>query len=313
MTVTTTGTDGSAVSPNFQFWSGAAPVSATQLAANIRTAIGPAAAVGVGATGSGAVVTITATATGLAGNSINVATTISSGLAAPAFNGNLTGGAAGITGGTTFSTSTDSGTASVNLAAEAAALASAINTNVPAVDATAAGAVVTVTAANGGVAGNSITLTETFASGFIWAAGTLTGGVDGRPSIIAYNQLYSDQGTVGGFCNQNGPSVMWSYNIGTGTVVTSSVLSLDGTKHHVCGKQGRWRSPSRSAMAGRRRIARRSGNADRLVFRVERVSGQRVLRCADRAHRRAAGDQFVAVLRLQPRRALRRRQRGPAA
>ena len=56
-----------------------------------------------------------------------------------------------------------------------------------------------------------------------------------NPSIVAFNQLYSTQGSVGGFCNQDGPSVMWSYNTNpagdtTGTVVTSAVLSGDGTK-----------------------------------------------------------------------------------
>jgi len=55
------------------------------------------------------------------------------------------------------------------------------------------------------------------------------------PSILAFNQLYSTQGAVGGLCNQNGPSVMWSYNTNpagdtTGTNVTSPALSRDGTK-----------------------------------------------------------------------------------
>ena len=55
------------------------------------------------------------------------------------------------------------------------------------------------------------------------------------PSIVAFNQLYSTQGSVGGFCNQNGPSVMWSYNTNpvgdvTGQTTTSTILSLDGTK-----------------------------------------------------------------------------------
>ena len=60
-------------------------------------------------------------------------------------------------------------------------------------------------------------------------------GSSSKPSIVAFNQLYSTQGSVGGFCNQNGPSVMWSYNTNpsgdtTGTTPTSTVLSLDGTK-----------------------------------------------------------------------------------
>jgi hypothetical protein len=59
-------------------------------------------------------------------------------------------------------------------------------------------------------------------------------GAAGHPSIIAYNQLYSTQGSVGGFCNKNGPSVMWSYKTNpagdaTGITATSPVLGLDGT------------------------------------------------------------------------------------
>jgi hypothetical protein len=52
-----------------------------------------------------------------------------------------------------------------------------------------------------------------------------------QPSIVAFNQLYSTQGSVGGFCNQNGPSVMWAYRAGTtGTTSSGPILSLDGTK-----------------------------------------------------------------------------------
>ncbi len=231
ITVTTSGTDGSSISPNFQYWSGAAPAPAATLATNIINAIGGAAAVGVGASSAGsAAVKIAATATGLAGNNISVATSIASGLSGDAFNGSLTGGAAGTTSGTTFSTSTDSATTSVNVAAEAAALAAAIEANVPAVDANSSNGVVTVTAANAGADGNSIALAETFASGFTWAGSSLAGGVDGRSSVVAFNQLYSRQGSAGGTCSQDGPSAMWAYNTGSGTVVTSTVLSLDGTK-----------------------------------------------------------------------------------
>ena len=153
----------------------------------------------------------------------------------------------------------------MNLAAEAAALASAINTNVPAVDAMSAGAVVFVTAAYGGVAGNSITTTETFAM-------QASPGSEERslaaptadPAIIAYNQLYSDQGNVGGFCNQDGPSVMWSYNIGTGTVVTSSVLSLDGTKIML------WRTRPGGAVLHVLRW--QAGEGSRLAVRLRRPS-----------------------------------------
>jgi hypothetical protein len=54
------------------------------------------------------------------------------------------------------------------------------------------------------------------------------------PSIIAFDELYSTQGSVGGLCNQDGPSVKWAYDTNatdtTGKVVTSPVLSLDGAK-----------------------------------------------------------------------------------
>ena len=55
------------------------------------------------------------------------------------------------------------------------------------------------------------------------------------PSIVAFDELYSTQGSAGGFCNQNGPSVKWAYNTNaagdtTGSVVTSTILSGDGTK-----------------------------------------------------------------------------------
>jgi len=56
-----------------------------------------------------------------------------------------------------------------------------------------------------------------------------------KPSIVAYDQLYSTQGSVGGLCNRNGPALMWSYNTNpagdtTGKSLTSPVLSQDGTK-----------------------------------------------------------------------------------
>jgi len=98
------------------------------------------------------------------------------------------------------------------------------------VTATSAAAVVTVTARNKGIEGNSITLATTIPAGqFTLGGAALTGGV-GTGNIVAFNQLYTTQGVVGGFCNQNGPSVYWSYFTGTGTAVTSIVLSGDGTK-----------------------------------------------------------------------------------
>src|SRR5206468_11676022 len=127
----TAGSDGSQSGGLFQYWSGAAAATTATVAQNIAGAIS---AVGSGAgvtasNPSSGVVKITASVTGLAGNGITVATTISSGLSGAAFNGNLSGGASGTTSSTTFSTSTDSATASVNYSNEATALATAINLN----------------------------------------------------------------------------------------------------------------------------------------------------------------------------------------
>lgn len=59
---------------------------------------------------------------------------------------------------------------------------------------------------------------------------TSLAGSSTQPSIIAFDELYSTQGSQGGLCNQNGPSVKWAYHTGTGTVVTSPALSGDGAK-----------------------------------------------------------------------------------
>lgn len=62
-------------------------------------------------------------------------------------------------------------------------------------------------------------------------------GSSSQASILAFNQLYSTQGSTGGLCAQNGPSVDWAYvNAGCPTtsssdpIKSSPVLSLDGTK-----------------------------------------------------------------------------------
>jgi hypothetical protein len=62
------------------------------------------------------------------------------------------------------------------------------------------------------------------------AFNTSLAGIDGKPSVVAFNQLYSAQGSAGGLCNHDGPLVTWSYITGPGSVVTSPILSLDGTK-----------------------------------------------------------------------------------
>jgi len=163
-------------------------------------------------------------------------------------------GTAGTTSGTTFSTSTDSTTQSTNLDNEAAALASAINTNVLAVTASSAGAVVTVTDKSLGSGGDSITTTDTLA-GFSWNGATLANGAQAtvgqgqypakynfltsgascsdyvvyntglagsstQASIVAYNNLYS------GTCTSV-PSVYWAYNTG-GTAALSPIIGPEG-------------------------------------------------------------------------------------
>jgi hypothetical protein len=47
-------------------------------------------------------------------------------------------------------------------------------------------------------------------------------GPSGQANIIAYDNLYSS-------CNGGTPTIYWAYNTG-GTVVTSVVLSIDGTQ-----------------------------------------------------------------------------------
>jgi len=59
---------------------------------------------------------------------------------------------------------------------------------------------------------------------------TSLAGSSTQPSIVAFDELYSTQGSVGGLCSQNGSSVKWAYNTGTGTVLTSPVLAGDGSK-----------------------------------------------------------------------------------
>jgi hypothetical protein len=114
-------------------------------------------------------------------------------------------------------------TNALSLAAKIVALGGTVG-----VTATSTAATVTVTAQNEGIEGNTIRLATTLTN-FALGGAALAGGV-GRANIVAFNQLYSTQGGVGGLCNQNGPSAYWAYFTGTGTAVTSVVLSLDGTK-----------------------------------------------------------------------------------
>jgi hypothetical protein len=114
-------------------------------------------------------------------------------------------------------------TNALSLAAKIVALGGPVG-----VTATSSAATVTVTAQNEGIEGNTIRLATTLTN-FVLGGAALAGGV-GRGNIVAFNHLYSTQGGVGGLCNQNGPSAYWAYFTGTGTAVTSVVLSVDGTK-----------------------------------------------------------------------------------
>jgi hypothetical protein len=58
---------------------------------------------------------------------------------------------------------------------------------------------------------------------------TFNGGSATQATIVGYNQLYSTQGSVGGFCAHNGPSVKWAYRTGR-AIRSSPVLSVDGKK-----------------------------------------------------------------------------------
>ena len=235
--------------------------NATYLAAAIARNGGT---VGVTATSSGAVVTVTASTAGTGGNSI----TLADGLSNFSWSGTaLSGGSTGTTG-TTFAYSGLTPTQLAASIAAAINLNATLQT-ASGVYATSNGAVVTITARAPGTGGNSYRATSNL-SGFAWsnggafsggAATTMTGavgagmfpakysfditavncanatipdyvvyntGVAGsatQASIVAYDNLYATT------CSSYGavPSVYWAYNTG-GTIVTSPILSLDGTQ-----------------------------------------------------------------------------------
>jgi hypothetical protein len=58
---------------------------------------------------------------------------------------------------------------------------------------------------------------------------TFIAGSATQATIVAYNRLYSTQGSVGGLCNHNGPTVKWAYRTGR-EIRSSPVLSEDGKK-----------------------------------------------------------------------------------
>lgn len=155
---------------------------------------------------------------------------------------NATSGTVTINGSLVLTASTTSNSGlnfkvGVSLSDSAANLAAAINRNSATAGVSAANAagsaVLTVTALSAGSAGNSIALTDNI-NGFYWGTAifsstTLTGGTDGQPTIVAFNNMYK------GFCGPSTPAfqpnTMWSYNTGVNAYTeTSPVLSLDGSQ-----------------------------------------------------------------------------------
>ena len=135
-----------------------------------------------------------------------------------------------LTAGTTFAVvnnnsggGTGAATNATNLAGAIASLGGPVG-----VTASSSGPTVTITALTMGSEGNAIALSSTLTL-FTLGGASLTGGV-GTGNIVAFNNLYTTQGSATGLCPQDGPSVYWSYFTGTGTAVTSVVLSGDGTK-----------------------------------------------------------------------------------
>jgi hypothetical protein len=81
-----------------------------------------------------------------------------------------------------------------------------------------------------------VTAAPNCGSDFVVFPTNLTGVTGGQASVIGYNNLYS--GTGASLCGAVNPSIYWSYNTNfntagvgtTGTVATSPVISLDGSK-----------------------------------------------------------------------------------
>jgi hypothetical protein len=81
-----------------------------------------------------------------------------------------------------------------------------------------------------------VTATPSCANDFVVFTTNLAGVTGGQASIIAYRNLYSGTGTP--LCGSANPTVYWSYNTNfnaagvatTGTVASSPVLSIDGSK-----------------------------------------------------------------------------------
>lgn len=167
----------------------------------------------VTATVSGNVITLTAITAGSGGNS-NTESCVTGGNTGT-FNldgtttcnsTSFTGGGGGTVAGQSFAYS---GLSTSQLATN---LATAIGgvTGISSASTTASGQAVTVTASTAGIAGNSIALSANL-PGFSWGSSTLLGGANA------------------GICGSN-PSLIWTYDSAPTPVLTSPVLSGDGTK-----------------------------------------------------------------------------------
>jgi hypothetical protein len=193
---TTVASCASATQPDFVVWNTSLAGSSGAIAA---IDIGTFAA---GATANASTITIT--------NGANTLTMTAAGA-----NGH-TGGAG--TGAGTFNRAGNATARATNLAA---AINLANNGSFVGISATSSGNTVTVIAATTGVGGNSITVAAQAASSLTWASANFEDGqASGVPSIVAYDNLYSN-------CTGTVPSTYWAYNTG-GTVTTSVALSFDG-------------------------------------------------------------------------------------
>ena len=200
----TGGTDGAAASGTiFQYWSGAAAVSTTQLATNIAAAItangtlGPLVSAVGSSSGSNGVVTVTAKTAGTAANSY---ATTAANFAGFSWGGaDMIGGTYGTQSGTGF-VYTSSGGALSN-ALVAANIAASINANgtlAPEVSAVAStsgsNGIVTVTADTTGATGDYSTGVANF-SGFLWSGNMAGGAAGARVQPNMYPAKYSFSST----------------------------------------------------------------------------------------------------------------------
>jgi hypothetical protein len=75
----------------------------------------------------------------------------------------------------------------------------------------------------------NIDITPSCANDYV-AMNTSLPGSASTPNVVAFNNLYSGTVPATGICGSGGPSVVWSYNTGSGVAATSIVLSYAGDK-----------------------------------------------------------------------------------